>query len=133
MTTRRLFRLAILVGVAFQNETNAGAAPICWSRLAHSFCSKMKGKTTDGRPARSSNARSCADCVVKRPEITPLPPRMPNTVMHFSRSRLVYHPRRETGEISMGKLDGKITIVTGATSGIGRRTVEIFVAEAGGA
>ena len=29
----------------------------------------------------------------------------------------------------MGKLDGKITIVTGATSGIGRRTVEIFVAE----
>jgi NAD(P)-dependent dehydrogenase (short-subunit alcohol dehydrogenase family) len=32
------------------------------------------------------------------------------------------------GEI-MGKLDGKITIVTGATSGIGRRTVEIFVQE----
>ena len=29
----------------------------------------------------------------------------------------------------MGKLDGKITIVTGATSGIGRRTVEIFVQE----
>jgi NAD(P)-dependent dehydrogenase (short-subunit alcohol dehydrogenase family) len=29
----------------------------------------------------------------------------------------------------MGKLDGKITIVTGTTSGIGRRTVEIFVAE----
>ena len=29
----------------------------------------------------------------------------------------------------MGKLDGKITIVTGATSGIGRRTVEIFVEE----
>ena len=29
----------------------------------------------------------------------------------------------------MAKLDGKITIVTGATSGIGRRTVEIFVAE----
>jgi NAD(P)-dependent dehydrogenase (short-subunit alcohol dehydrogenase family) len=29
----------------------------------------------------------------------------------------------------MGKLDGKITIVTGATSGIGRRTVEMFVAE----
>ena len=28
-----------------------------------------------------------------------------------------------------GKLDGKITIVTGATSGIGRRTVELFVAE----
>jgi NAD(P)-dependent dehydrogenase (short-subunit alcohol dehydrogenase family) len=29
----------------------------------------------------------------------------------------------------MGRLDGKITIVTGATSGIGRRTAEIFVAE----
>ncbi len=29
----------------------------------------------------------------------------------------------------MGKLDGKVAIVTGATSGIGRRTVEIFVAE----
>src|SRR5260370_25193003 len=29
----------------------------------------------------------------------------------------------------MGKLDGKITIVTGATSGIGRRTVEIFAKE----
>ena len=28
----------------------------------------------------------------------------------------------------MGKLDGKVTIVTGATSGIGRRTVEVFVA-----
>ncbi len=30
---------------------------------------------------------------------------------------------------SMGRLDGKITIVTGATSGIGRRTVEIFARE----
>ena len=29
----------------------------------------------------------------------------------------------------MGRLDGKITIVTGATSGIGRRTVELFVRE----
>ena len=29
----------------------------------------------------------------------------------------------------MGRLEGKITIVTGATSGIGRRTVELFVAE----
>jgi len=29
----------------------------------------------------------------------------------------------------MGRLDGKITIVTGATSGIGRRTAEIFVKE----
>jgi NAD(P)-dependent dehydrogenase (short-subunit alcohol dehydrogenase family) len=33
------------------------------------------------------------------------------------------------GERSMGRLEGKITIVTGATSGIGRRTVELFVAE----
>src|SRR5262245_10646392 len=29
----------------------------------------------------------------------------------------------------MGLLDGKIAIITGATSGIGRRTAEIFVAE----
>jgi len=29
----------------------------------------------------------------------------------------------------MGRLDGKITIVTGATSGIGRRTVEVFARE----
>ena len=29
----------------------------------------------------------------------------------------------------MGKLDGKITIITGATSGIGRCTAEVFVAE----
>ena len=29
----------------------------------------------------------------------------------------------------MGRLDGKIAIVTGATSGIGRRTVEVFVRE----
>src|SRR3954462_11905311 len=49
--------------------------------------------------------------------------------MHFSCPGLVYHPSRDQGEISMGKLDGKITIVTGATSGIGRRTAEIFVAE----
>src|SRR5215510_5989579 len=41
---------------------------------------------------------------------------------------MVYHPARKRGVI-MGKLDGKITIVTGATSGIGRRTAEIFVAE----
>jgi len=29
----------------------------------------------------------------------------------------------------MGKLEGKIAIITGATSGIGRRSVEIFVEE----
>src|SRR3954468_13285214 len=38
-------------------------------------------------------------------------------------------PSAKKGKKSMGKLDGKITIVTGATSGIGRRTAEIFVQE----
>ena len=42
---------------------------------------------------------------------------------------MVYHPTRNTGRYPWASSSGKIAIVTGATSGIGRRTVEIFVAE----
>src|SRR5260370_16253155 len=35
----------------------------------------------------------------------------------------------ENGENDMGRLDGKVAVITGATSGIVLRTAEIFVAE----
>jgi hypothetical protein len=48
-------------GVAFQKEMGLSAAPSCRKRFAQRRCSKMKGTTTDGFPARN------AECVVPAP------------------------------------------------------------------
>src|SRR4051812_41749759 len=46
-----------------------------------------------------------------------------------SREQTWNHQPVIQGDISMGMLDDKVAIITGATSGIGRRIAEVYVAE----
>src|ERR1700733_16317826 len=47
----------------------------------------------------------------------------------FRRPGDTWHNGDKEQESDMGRLDGKVAVIPGATSGIGLRTAEIFVAE----